>query len=48
MLFSETVFNITRNSIPHETLTFDKRCPPLETSRIKKMINEKNCFLNVL
>ena len=39
MLFNETILDIIRNFIPHETVTFDDRDPP---SRIKKMINDKN------
>ena len=42
MLFNETVLNIIRNFIPHETVTFDDRDPPWITSRIKKQINDKN------
>ena len=42
MLFNETVFNIIQNFIPHDTVTFDDRNPSWITSRIKKMINNKN------
>ena len=42
MLFNETILDIIRNYIPHETVTFDDRDPPWITSRIKKMINDKN------
>ena len=42
VLFNETVLNIIRNFIPHETVTFDDRHPLWITSRIKKMINDKN------
>ena len=50
LLFSETVLNIIRNFIPHETAIFDNRDTPWLTSRMKKAINEKNlafkCFVN--
>ena len=36
MLFNETVLNIIRNVIPHETVTIDDRDPPWIASRIKK------------
>ena len=42
MLFNKTVLKIIRNFIPHETVTFDDRDPPWITSRIKKLINDKN------
>ena len=42
MLFNETVLNIIQNFIPHDTVTFDDRNPSWITSRIKKMINNKN------
>ena len=43
MLFNETVLNIIRNLISHETLTFDDREPPWITSCIKeKMIDDSN------
>ena len=42
MLFNETILDIIRNFIPHETVTFDDRDPPWITSRIKKVINDKN------
>ena len=42
LLFSETVLNIIRNFIPHETAIFDDRDTPWLTSRIKKAINYKN------
>ena len=45
MLFDETVLNIIRNFIPHETVAFDDKAPPWITSRIKKMINHKNLTL---
>ena len=41
MLFNETVLNI-QNFVPHETATLDERDPPLITSPIKKIINDKN------
>ena len=42
MLFNENVLNIIQNFIPHDTVTFDDRNPSWITSRIKKMINNKN------
>ena len=36
MLFNETVLNIIRNFLPHETVTFVDRDPSWITSRIKK------------
>ena len=49
MLSNEIVLNIIRNFIPHETLIFDDKDPPWISSRIKKIINDKNwafkCFM---
>ena len=42
LLLNETVLNIIRNFIPHETVIFDNRDPPWITSCIKKAINNKN------
>ena len=42
MLFNKTVLKIIRSFIPHETVTSDDRDPPSITSRIRKMINDKN------
>ena len=36
MLFNETVLNIIRNFIPHETVSLDDRDPPWITKRIEK------------
>ena len=42
MLFNETVLNIIRSFIPHESVTFGERDPPWTTSHIKKIINDEN------
>ena len=42
ILFNKTVLNITQNFISHEIVTFDDRDPPWVTSRLKKMIHDKN------
>ena len=42
ILFDETVRNIIWNFITHETVIFDDRDPSWITSRINKMINDKN------
>ena len=42
MLFNEAILNIVQNFIPHDTITFDDRDPSWITSRIEKMINDKN------
>ena len=42
MLFNETVLNVIRNFIPHETAIFDDSDPPWKTSRIRNMVNDTN------
>ena len=42
MLFNEAVLNIIQNFIPRDTVTFDDRDLSWITSRIRKMINDKN------
>ena len=41
-LFNKTIKNITRNYIPHETITCDDRDPPWINNDIKELIHEKN------
>ena len=41
-LFNKTIKNITRNYIPHETITCDDRDPPWIKKDIKELIHEKN------
>ena len=42
LIFNESVINIIRNFIPHETVTFDDRYRPWINSRTKKAINDKS------
>ena len=41
-IFNETIRNILRNFIPHETVLCDDRDPPWFNTEIKSLIHEKN------
>ena len=41
-IFNETILNILRNSIRHETVLCDDRNPPWFNNKIKSLIHEKN------
>ena len=41
-LLNKTIKNITRNYIPHETITWNDRDPPWINKDIKELIHEKN------
>ena len=41
-IFNETILNILRNFIPHETVLCDDRDPPWFNTKIKSLIHEKN------
>ena len=41
-IFNETILNILRNFIPHETVLCDDRDPPWFNNKIKSLIHEKN------
>ena len=41
-IFNETILNILRNFIPHETVLCDDRDPPWFDNKIKSLIHEKN------
>ena len=43
-VFNKTIKNILSNFIPHGTITFDDRDPPLIKSQVKHLINEKNAM----
>ena len=43
-IFNETILNIMKNFIPHETKIFDDREPPWINDKVKTMIQEKNKF----
>ena len=47
-LFNKTIRNILSNFIPHETITFDDRDPPWINNRVKHLINEKKCYIQIL
>ena len=40
-IFNETILNILRNLIPHETLLFDDRDPPWFNNKINSLIHQK-------
>ena len=40
-IFNETILNILRNSMPHETVLCDDRDPAWFTNKIKSLIHEK-------
>ena len=44
-IFNETILNILRNFIPHETVLCDDRDSPLFYNKIKSLIHEKNITL---
>ena len=41
-IFNETILNILRNFIPHETVLCDDRDPPWFNTKIKSLIHDKN------
>ena len=41
-IFNETILNILRNFIPHETVLCDDRDPPWFNNKIKSLIHQKN------
>ena len=41
-IFNETILNILRNFIPHETVLCDDRDPPWFNNKIKSLIHETN------
>ena len=41
-IFKETILNILRNFIPHETVLWNDRDPPWFINKIKSLIHEKN------
>ena len=43
-VFNETIMNIFENFIPHETITYNEKDPPLMTKQIKRLIAEKNAL----
>ena len=43
-IFNETILNILRNFIPHETVLCDDRDPPWFNNRIKSLIHYNITF----
>ena len=41
-ILNETILNILRNSIPHDTVLCDDKNPPWFNNKIKSLIHEKN------
>ena len=41
-IFNETILNIMKNFIPHETKIFNDQEPPWINNKVKTMIQEKN------
>ena len=41
-IFNETILNMLRNFIPHETVLCDDRDAPWFNNKIKSIIHEKN------